>query len=173
MRRWGGLLHAFIAAVSCASAATAQEPRFHVLAFYWANAEPDHVQFAEDALKFFGALAAKQHFAFAATTEWGKLNDADPKKYQLVVWLNGSPRDAEQRRTLTVIDGKTLRTAAVAAPTALSPPEASLRACRRCLLHPTLILCRSISSMSPICSPSRFNFRANPCISDSARRFTA
>jgi len=98
MRRWGGLLHAFIAAVSCASAATAQEPRFHVLAFYWANAEPDHVQFAEDALKFFGALAAKQHFAFAATTEWGKLNDADPKKYQLVVWLNGSPTDAEQRR---------------------------------------------------------------------------
>jgi hypothetical protein len=75
------------------------------------------VQFAEDALKFFGALAAKPHFAFAATTEWGKLNDADPKKYQLVVWLNGSPTDAEQRRTLTVIDGKTLRTAAVAAPT--------------------------------------------------------
>jgi YVTN family beta-propeller protein len=97
MRRWGGLL-AFIAAVSCASAARAQEPRFHVLAFYSANAEPDHVQFAEDALKFFGDLAAKQHFAFAATTEWGKLNDADPNKYQLIVWLNGSPTEAEQRR---------------------------------------------------------------------------
>ena len=98
MKRCGGLLHAFIAAVSWASVATAEEPRFHVLAFYSANAEPDHVQFAEDALKFFGALAAKQHFAFAATTEWGKLNDADPKKYQLVVWLNGSPAEPDQRR---------------------------------------------------------------------------
>jgi hypothetical protein len=31
----------------------------------------------------------------------------------------------------------------------------------------------NISSISPNCSPTKFNLRANPCISISARRFTA
>jgi len=97
MKRCGGFVLAFIATAFCASGAPGQETRFRVLAFYSANAEPDHVRFAEDALKFFGALALKEHFAFEATTGWEKLNDADLKKYQLIVWLNGSPADPEQR----------------------------------------------------------------------------
>jgi len=98
MKRCGAFLLAFSAAVFCASGVAGQQPRFRVLAFYSANAEPDHVQFAEDALKFFGALAVKEQLSFEATTRWEKLKDVDPKKYQLVVWLNGSPADPEQRQ---------------------------------------------------------------------------
>lgn len=89
---------ALVALLICNSAASDQEPRFHVLAFYSADVEFDHVQFAEDALKFFAAIAPKDNFSFDTTTQWEKLNDADLSGYQLVVWLNGSPANPEQRR---------------------------------------------------------------------------
>jgi YVTN family beta-propeller protein len=79
------------------SAAFGQQPHFHVLAFYSENVEPDHMQFAKGAVKFFGEIASKEHFAFEATTDWRKLNGANLKQYQVVVWLDGSPTDPEQR----------------------------------------------------------------------------
>src|ERR1700739_1766510 len=75
----------------------AKEPAFKVLAFYSTNVEPDHVHVAKDALVFFRDLAAKNNFAFEATTDWGKLNDNDLKPYQVVVWLNEFPHTPEQR----------------------------------------------------------------------------
>ena len=60
--------------------------------------EPDHVLFAEGALKFFAACAAKDGFEFNATTNWESLNDADLKSYQVVVWLDDSPTNSGQRR---------------------------------------------------------------------------
>jgi len=71
--------------------------QFHVVAFYSATTEPDHVQFAEGALKFFSALAAKSNFTFDSTTDWANLNASYLKNYQLVLWLNESPTDPEQR----------------------------------------------------------------------------
>ena len=87
------------------SAGVAQTPapksgeraHFQVLAFYTPNAEPDHVQFAEGALKFFSALAAKDNFTFDSTSDWANLNDSYLKKYQVVLWLNESPSTAEER----------------------------------------------------------------------------
>jgi YVTN family beta-propeller protein len=76
----------------------AQPPRFKVLAFYSTSVEPDHVQFAEAALKFFAARAASDNFTFDSTTNWEHMNDAYLKAYQVVVWLNDSPTNAEQRR---------------------------------------------------------------------------
>ena len=70
-----------------------------MLAFYSTNVEPDHVQFAEDALKFFAARAASDNFTFDSTTDWERMNDAYLKAYQVVVWLNDSPTNAEQRRS--------------------------------------------------------------------------
>lgn len=99
MKTGGVFLLAALATVFCGSAASGQEPRFYVLAFYSANAEADHVQFAEGALNFFSALASREHFSFEATTSWERLNETDLKKYQLVVWLNGSPANPEQRRS--------------------------------------------------------------------------
>ena len=78
-------------------AAFAQQTRFNVLAFYSETTEPDHVQFARDAVKFLGACAGREHFTIDATTKWEDLNDDRLKSYQLVIWLNESPATAEQR----------------------------------------------------------------------------
>jgi YVTN family beta-propeller protein len=86
------------AVLFAATASGAQQPRFKVLAFYSTSVEPDHLLFAEGALKFFTACAAKDGFAFDATTDWKNLNDAFLKTYQLVVWLDDSPSAGEQRR---------------------------------------------------------------------------
>lgn len=80
-----------------AVAGMAQQSRFRVLAFYSPKAELDHVQFAQSALRFFGAIAAKDNFIFDSTTDWADLNAANLKKYQIVVWLTDSPTNAEQR----------------------------------------------------------------------------
>lgn len=77
--------------------AFAQPTRFKVLAFYSETTEPDHVQFARDAVKFLHACAAREHFTIDANTKWEDLNDERLKSYQLVIWLNGSPATAEQR----------------------------------------------------------------------------
>lgn len=92
------LLVFLLMAIPLASSRTfAQQPRFRVLAFYSENTEPDHVQFAHEAVKYFRKRAAGEHFTFEATTEWRDLNDERLKTCQLVVWLNGSPTEAEQR----------------------------------------------------------------------------
>lgn len=75
-----------------------QQSWFRVLAFYSDTAEPDHVQFAKDAVKFLSERAAEEHFTFDATSKWEDLNDERLKGYQLVIWLNESPSRAEQRK---------------------------------------------------------------------------
>lgn len=74
-----------------------QQSRFKVLAFYSTNSEPDHVRFAQDALKFFQDRSAREHFTFESTTRWEDLNDERLKEYQLVIWLNESPSNPAQR----------------------------------------------------------------------------
>jgi YVTN family beta-propeller protein len=80
-----------------AAPAFGQQPRFRALAFYTTSGEPDHIQFAQDAIKFFGERAAKENFVFESTTRWEDLNDDRLKGYQLVIWLNESPAQPEQR----------------------------------------------------------------------------
>ena len=84
----------------------AQQPRFKVLAFYSTSVEPDHVQFAEAALKFFAARAASDDFTFDSTTDWGRMNEAYLKAYQVIVWLDDSPTNGEQRRSFSALHGK-------------------------------------------------------------------
>src|SRR5579872_3230883 len=97
MKRYVGWLLLSLAVLFSSKASLAQT-RFRVLAFYSANAEPDHVQFADGAVKFFSSIAARDNFLFESTTNWADLNAANLKKYQVVVWLNESPSDPEQRR---------------------------------------------------------------------------
>ncbi len=87
----------FVAILLSSWTAFAQQTRFKVLAFYSETTEPDHVQFAHDAVKFLSACAEREHFSIDATTKWEDLNDERLKGYQLVIWLNGSPATAEQR----------------------------------------------------------------------------
>ncbi len=95
MRLWRRLVFVLFL-IQCVSAFS-QNPRFRVLAFYSSKTEPDHVHFAEDAVKFFKSRATSENFTFDATTNWDDLNDARLKDCQLVVWLNDSPHTPTQR----------------------------------------------------------------------------
>lgn len=74
-----------------------QAKPFRVLAFYSTHVEQDHVDFALQAIRFFQAMAARDHFAFSATTNWDALNPAELKKYQVVLWLDDAPSKPAQR----------------------------------------------------------------------------
>src|SRR5260370_13431197 len=84
--------------VMFASTATfGEQASFKVLAFYSTKVEPDHVLFAQGALKFFSDIAAKNDFTFDSTSNWEDMNDSNLGKYQVVVWLNDRPSKAEQK----------------------------------------------------------------------------
>lgn len=90
------LLFALVSNV-CTKSALSQDTSFHVLAFYSTDVEQDHVLFAKQAIEFFNVAAAKDHFAFEATTRWDDLNAETLRKYQVVLWLNEFPHTEEQR----------------------------------------------------------------------------
>jgi YVTN family beta-propeller protein len=98
VKRYFFALALSLAAMFVPAATFGQQTSFKVLAFYSTNVEPDHVQFAEGALKFFSEISAKNNFTFESTTNWDDLNDSNLGKYQLVVWLNDGPSNAAQKR---------------------------------------------------------------------------
>ena len=75
----------------------AQQTHFQVLAFYSTNVEKDHVMFAEQAIQFYSALAKRDGFDFATTTNWDDLNATRLKQVQVVLWLDDFPQTAGQR----------------------------------------------------------------------------
>jgi type 1 glutamine amidotransferase len=86
-----------ITSVALCSLAHAQTPKFRVLALYTTTVESDHVDFANDAIKHFTTLAAKNGFLLDTTTNWKNVNDEYLKKYQLIIWLNDFPQNELQR----------------------------------------------------------------------------
>jgi len=93
------LLLAFVVVWIAFSSATAlaQRPSFHVLAFYSRNVEPDHLAFAEQALRFLADTAKRDGIDFESTTRWDDLDASTLKQYQVIVWLNDFPHTEEQR----------------------------------------------------------------------------
>jgi len=73
------------------------QPAFKVIAFYSTTVEPDHVDFANDAIKFYSDLAVRAHFGFDTTTNWEIMNDSVLKNCQVVLWLNDFPKNERQR----------------------------------------------------------------------------
>lgn len=73
------------------------QARFKVIAFYSKAGERDHLDFAYDAINHFKAFAQKQNFVLDTTSNWANLNDAYLKNYQVVLWLNDSPGNPNQR----------------------------------------------------------------------------
>lgn len=74
-----------------------EPPVFRALAFYSTHVERDHVDFAFDAIRFYDSLAKAAHFIFDTTSDWGKHNDTDLARYQVVIWLNEFPQNEVQR----------------------------------------------------------------------------
>ena len=100
-----GALHAFVvglAVLLLPAIGTAQTPPehtpFHALAFYTTKGEQDHIDFALDALRFYGDLAKKDNFSLASTTDWNDMSADKLKDVQLVIWLNDFPHTHEQRK---------------------------------------------------------------------------
>ena len=98
MKRYFFALLLFLAPMFPSTAAFGQQTSFKVLAFYSTKVEPDHLLFAEGALKFFSGLSVKNNFTFDSTSDWDDMNDSNLGKYQVVVWLNDAPSKAGQRR---------------------------------------------------------------------------
>lgn len=80
-----------------ASTAVAQYPRFKVLAFFNKHVEPAHVDFANDAIKFFKTLTIGDGFVFDTTSSMSDLNDQKIKGYDLLMMINDFPHNNEQR----------------------------------------------------------------------------
>src|SRR5713101_8136132 len=97
MRRYFLTFLLCLAPMFPSTAAFGQQTSFKVLAFYSTKVEPDHVLFAQGALKFFSDIAAKNDFTFDSTSNWEDMNDSNLGKYQVVVWLNDRPSKAEQK----------------------------------------------------------------------------
>lgn len=74
-----------------------QFPRFRVLAFYSTKVEPDHIDFAEKAIRFFKDLTEGNSFVFDTTSNMEDLNDQKLKDYSVVMWLNDFPHTDGQR----------------------------------------------------------------------------
>ena len=87
----------FVLLIACGAMLHAQQPRFHVLAFYTEKTEADHVDFARQAVTFFEAQAKRDNFDWHVSTDWNDLNAENLRHYQLVVWLNDSPQQPAQR----------------------------------------------------------------------------
>lgn len=84
------------AAAPAATSRPAAAKPFRALAFFSTTVEPDHVDFAQDAIRFYSALAARKGFSFDTTTNWDNCN-ATLNNYQVVLWLNDFPHTEEQR----------------------------------------------------------------------------
>jgi uncharacterized protein len=80
-----------------AAAFAAERPAFRVLAFYTHRDDRAHVSFAGEANGWFAALAHERGFAFAATDDWGRLNDAELGRQDVVLFLDARPDDPAQR----------------------------------------------------------------------------
>lgn len=87
----------FLMLVMFSLSTQAQFPRFKVLAFYNKHVESAHVEFAEDAIRFFKDLTIGNGFVFDTTSTMADLNDEKLKNYQLVMMLNDFPHNKEQR----------------------------------------------------------------------------
>jgi uncharacterized protein len=98
MRRYlAGLAIGCVVFVATMATPQRQSAR-RVLAFYTDQGEPDHIDFAKQALPFFAEIAKKNNLEFESTTRWEELNAERLKKVQLVIWVNDFPHSEEQRR---------------------------------------------------------------------------
>ena len=70
----------------------ASEDKARALAFYSTKTESDHVEFAEQAIRFL-----KDRYEIETTADWDDLNAKRLADYRLVVWLNDFPHTPAQR----------------------------------------------------------------------------
>jgi hypothetical protein len=83
--------------LSTVFSATAQTPKFKVVAFYNGTYDQAHINFVHEANPWFTNLAAQYGFSYTATNNWNNLNANFLKDYQVVLFLDDAPTGAAQR----------------------------------------------------------------------------
>lgn len=91
------LVFTMLALATMPGAASRKQAPFSVLASYSANVEHDHVEFAEQAVRFFSEMASRDHFQFESTANWEDLNTKRLEHVDVVLWLNDSPHTNQER----------------------------------------------------------------------------
>ncbi len=75
----------------------AQTPRFKVVAFYNGTWDAAHINFVQEANRWFPQMAAQYNFSYTATNNWNNLNASYLSQYQVVLFLDDAPTGAAQR----------------------------------------------------------------------------
>lgn len=83
--------------LSAVFSATAQTPRFKVVAFYNGTYDAAHINFVHEAIPWFTNLGTQYGFSFTATNNWDNLNANFLKDVQVVLFLDDAPYGAAQR----------------------------------------------------------------------------
>lgn len=94
---WKRSLSTFILFLLLLSAAFAQTPRFKVIAFYNGTYDAAHINFVQEANKWFPTIAAQYNFSYQATNNWDNLNASFLSNYQVVLFLDDMPYSSAQR----------------------------------------------------------------------------
>ncbi len=71
--------------------------QFKVLAFYTGENDLAHISFVKEANAWFPEKAKELGFSYEATSDWSRLNDAELKKYKVILFLDTRPEKPEQR----------------------------------------------------------------------------
>lgn len=95
--RWFLLIFLLIAGTRLAEAGARQKP-LAVLAFYTAKNDQAHISFVNEANRWFGGVAHKEHFRYCSTSDWTRLNTDTLAKYNVVLFLDTRPELADQRK---------------------------------------------------------------------------
>ncbi|MEU8271738.1 ThuA domain-containing protein [Sphaerisporangium sp. NPDC049002] len=72
-------------------------PSFKVLAFYNGTWDAAHINFVQEANRWFPQVAAQNNFSYTATNNWDQLNAGNLQQYQVVLFLDDLPQTAAQR----------------------------------------------------------------------------
>lgn len=74
-----------------------KKSKFKVIAFYTGKDDQAHVSYVHEANQFFPKIAEKYGFSYDSTANWNNLNAQFLAKYQVVLFLDTRPENAEQR----------------------------------------------------------------------------
>jgi hypothetical protein len=74
-----------------------KKPKFKVIAFYTAKNDQAHISFVHEANKWFPKVAQQNHFVYDSTSNWDNLNAKFLADYQVVLFLDTRPENANQR----------------------------------------------------------------------------
>src|SRR5205085_11589972 len=77
--------------------ANSSKPKFRVIAFFTGKQDQAHISFVHEAVRWFPQVAAQYNFSFDTTSDWNNLRSDFLSRYQVVVFFDTRPEDAQQR----------------------------------------------------------------------------